>query len=43
MPFIEAPSNFYMGRYYDPENQQISDEVVYYESRDLTTHAVVVG
>ncbi|MCB9438180.1 MAG: ATP-binding protein [Anaerolineales bacterium] len=43
MPFIEAPSNFYLGRYYNPDNQQLSDEVVYYESRDLTTHAVVVG
>jgi hypothetical protein len=43
MPFIEAPSNFYLGRYYDPENQAITDEIVYYESRDLTTHAVVVG
>lgn len=43
MPFIEAPSNFYMGRYYDPQNQAITDEIVYYESRDLTTHAVVVG
>ena len=43
MPFIEAPSNFYLGRYYSPENKQITDEVVYYESRDLTTHAVVVG
>ncbi|NDJ85512.1 MAG: DUF87 domain-containing protein [Chloroflexi bacterium] len=43
MPFIEAPSNFYLGRYYEPSNQQLSDEVVYYESRDLTTHAVVVG
>lgn len=43
MPFIEAPSNFYLGRYYNPDDQQLSDEVVYYESRDLTTHAVVVG
>lgn len=43
MPFIEAPSNFYIGRYYDPQSAHITDEVVYYESRDLTTHAVVVG
>ncbi len=43
MPFIEAPSNFYIGRYYDPQSAHITDEVVYYESRDLTTHAIVVG
>src|SRR5258708_6405004 len=43
MPFIEAPTTFYMGRRYDPSTKQLVDEVVYYDSRDLTTHAVVVG
>jgi hypothetical protein len=43
MPFIEAPTTFYMGRRYDPEQHKLTDEVVYYDSRDLTTHAVVVG
>jgi GTPase SAR1 family protein len=43
MPFIEAPTNFYLGRVFDPQNRQLTDEVVYYDSRDLTTHAVVVG
>jgi hypothetical protein len=43
MPFIEAPTTFYLGRKYDPEQRQLVDEVVYYDSRDLTTHAVVVG
>ncbi|MBC8099574.1 MAG: ATP-binding protein, partial [Armatimonadetes bacterium] len=43
MPFIEAPTNFYVGRRYDPQTQQLADDVVYYDSRDLTTHAVVVG
>jgi hypothetical protein len=43
MPFIEAPSNFYVGRRYDPEAREVTDDVVYYDSRDLTTHAVVVG
>ncbi|MCS6871590.1 MAG: DUF87 domain-containing protein [Anaerolineae bacterium] len=43
MPFIEAPTNFYIGRRYDPETQRLADEVIYYDSRDLTTHAVVVG
>ena len=43
MPFIEAPTTFYMGRRYDPSTKRLVDEVVYYDSRDLTTHAVVVG
>lgn len=43
MPFIEAPTTFYLGRRYDPSASRLTDEVVYYDSRDLTTHAVVVG
>ena len=43
MPFIEAPTTFYLGRRYDPRSKKLVDEVVYYDSRDLTTHAVVVG
>jgi hypothetical protein len=43
MPFIEAPTTFYMGRRYDPSTKRLVDEVVYYDSRDLTTHGVVVG
>lgn len=43
MPFIEAPTNFYLGKEFDPQQRKLTDEVVYYDSRDLTTHAVVVG
>ena len=43
MAFIEAPTNFYLGRTYDNNRGKLGDEVVYYDSRDLTTHAVVVG
>ncbi len=44
MPFLDAPSNFYLGRVYDPVSGQIqSDDVVYYDSRDLTTHGLIVG
>ncbi|MEM6283485.1 MAG: helicase HerA-like domain-containing protein [Chloroflexota bacterium] len=43
MPFIEAPTTFYLGKRYDPGNKRLTEEVVYYDSRDLTTHAVVVG
>lgn len=43
MPFIEAPTNFYLGRRYDPSERKLSEDVVYYDARDLLTHAVVVG
>ncbi|MBC7870835.1 MAG: ATP-binding protein, partial [Chitinophagaceae bacterium] len=43
MPFIEAPTNFYLGRSYDSESNRLTEDVVYYDSRDLTTHAIVVG
>lgn len=43
MPFIEAPTTFYLGRRYDRQNNRLTEDVVYYDSRDLTTHAVVVG
>ncbi|MFQ3646549.1 MAG: DUF87 domain-containing protein [Anaerolineae bacterium] len=43
MSFIEAPTNFYLGREYDPQARKLTDRIVYYDSRDLTTHAIVVG
>ncbi|MEW6579354.1 MAG: DUF87 domain-containing protein [Chloroflexota bacterium] len=43
MPFVEAPTTFYLGRRFDPAAHQPTDEIVYYDSRDLTTHAVVLG
>ena len=43
MPFIEAPTTFYLGRRYDPAADRMTNDVVYYDSRDLTTHAIVVG
>lgn len=43
MAFIEAPTNFYLGRTFDTNSGHLGDDVVYYDSRDLTTHALVVG
>jgi len=43
MAFIEAPTNFYLGRTFNQQTGHLGEEVVYYDSRDLTTHAVVVG
>ncbi|MGB7342193.1 MAG: DUF87 domain-containing protein [Phototrophicaceae bacterium] len=43
MAFIEAPTNFYLGRTFNNQTSKLGEDVVYYDSRDLTTHAVVVG
>jgi hypothetical protein len=43
MAFIEAPTNFYMGRMFNNQTNKLGDDVVYYDSRDLTTHSIVVG
>ncbi|MCH9654640.1 MAG: ATP-binding protein [Planctomycetes bacterium] len=34
---------FYLGREYDLPNREIKDDLVLYDSKDLTTHAVCVG
>ncbi len=34
---------FYLGRRYDPAQQQATGELVLYDSKDLVTHAVCVG
>lgn len=36
-------AHFYLGRAYDPINKTTTDESVYYDLSDLTTHAVVTG
>ncbi|MBT8137348.1 MAG: DUF87 domain-containing protein [Gammaproteobacteria bacterium] len=34
---------FYLGKAYDLENKQRRDDVVLYDSKDLTTHAAIIG
>src|ERR1044071_4947471 len=34
---------FYLGREYDPATSTLKDDLVLYDSKDLTTHAVCVG
>src|SRR5690349_1070332 len=34
---------FYLGREYDPATDALEDDLVLYDSQDLTTHAVCVG
>jgi len=34
---------FYLGKRFDPTAQQVTDEPILYDSKDLTTHAMCVG
>ena len=39
----EKLGSFYLGREYDPANGALKDDLVLYDSKDLTTHALCVG
>ena len=41
-PF-EKLGAFYLGREYDPDARAIKDDLLLYDAKDLTTHAVCVG
>ena len=43
MQDFEKLGVFYLGREYDSETKKHLDNLVLYDSRDLVTHAVVVG
>jgi hypothetical protein len=43
MQNFEGLGTFYLGRRYDMDTRQATDEIVLYDSKDLTTHAVCVG
>ncbi len=43
MAFIEAPTTFYLGCQFNPTTKTLTNNIVYYDSRHLTTHAIVVG
>ena len=43
LPAYEKLGAFYLGRAVDPASGKDTDELVMYDSRDLTTHAVCVG
>jgi len=40
---IEKIGAFYIGREYDPDENQVTPQEIIYDARDLTTHAVCVG
>ncbi len=43
MQDFEKLGMFYLGKTVDPDSRKLTDELLLYESRDLTTHAVCVG
>ncbi len=43
MSDFEKLGAFYLGRVYDGERGQVKDELLLYDSKDLTTHALCVG
>ena len=41
---IERMASFYLGKRYEPDLKQVlSEDLLMYDARDLTTHAVCVG
>jgi hypothetical protein len=42
-PDFEKLGFFYLGKEYDPKHRKVSSELVLYDSKQLTTHAVCVG
>ncbi len=43
MQDFEKLGEFYLGKVYDTQRKSVSDELLLYDSKDLTTHAVCVG
>jgi len=43
MQDYEKLGSFYLGRRWDPKAGQLQDDLVLYDSPDLTTHAVIIG
>ena len=43
MQDFEKLGAFYLGKNFDTASAKLSDEVVLYDSKDLTTHAVIIG
>ena len=40
---FEKLGAFYLGKRYDTESKDLTEELVLYDSKDLTTHAVIIG
>ena len=40
---FEKLGAFYLGKRFDLDSNKLTDELVLYDSKDLTTHAVIIG
>jgi uncharacterized protein DUF87 len=40
---FEKLGAFYLGKRVDPDSNELTEDVVLYDSKDLTTHAVIIG
>ncbi len=43
LPDFEKLGSFYLGKRFDMEAGALTDDLVLYDSKDLTTHAVIIG
>jgi len=43
MKAYEKLGAFYLGKYFDMASQQLKDDLMLYDSKDLNTHAVIIG
>jgi hypothetical protein len=43
LPDFEKLGSFYLGKRQDPGTDSLTDELVLYDAKDLTTHAVIIG
>jgi hypothetical protein len=43
MQDFEKLGAFYIGKRYDSDSEKLTEELVLYDSKDLTTHAVIIG
>ncbi len=43
MQDFEKLGVFYLGKEYDSNSKQLKDDLILYKSKDLTTHAVIIG
>jgi len=43
MQDFEKLGVFYLGKRLDEASAQLTDEVILYDSKDLTTHAIIIG
>ena len=43
LPDFEKLGSFYLGKLRDADSDSLTDELVLYDSKDLTTHGVIIG